>query len=153
MSDPLIQPNPMLQTLRDNEARQRQTETKEVPPLYLPWAQQAFNPFPLASSATQWGFQGQPWAVNVVAFYVSVYVAGTNNGTNFWTIALTDQSVTTLASVSTAAISANTWTRLVNTTITQPAAGNVMLTITPTATGAPAAIYILPAVALLRTGN
>ena len=144
----------ILRMLYDNEERLKQTETKEVPPLYLPWTQRILNPFPLASSGNAWGDLGQPWAIAVLAFYVSVFVATTNNGTNFWTInVVAHPSTTTLASVNTSAIAANTGVRLADTTITQPASTDVWIELVPTATLSPGAIYIFPALALLRTGN
>mgnify|MGYP001608706359 CR=1 FL=1 len=150
----MINQNDMLKMLMENDKRLSQTEVKEVPPLYLPWAQRVLNPFPLASSGQSWGDMGQPWAVNVLAFYVTVFVATTNNGTNFWTLnVVANPSATTIASVSTSAIAANTGVRLSDTTITQPAASDTWIELQATATLAPGAIYIFPALALLRTGN
>lgn len=146
MSDPYAQRN----LARGLE----QTRVIERSPLYLPWTQRVLNPFPLASSGNPWGDMGQPWAVSILAFYASVFVVTTNNGTNFWTIDLLDTATSTvLASVSTAAIAANVYTRLVDTTVTAPGATNPALFIRPTATLSPGAIYIVPALALLRTGN
>lgn len=145
--------NDLLRMLYDNEARLKQTETREVPPLYLPWSQRLLNPIPLASSGQAWGDMGQPWAVTLLAFYCSVFVLTTNNGTNFWTIALVDAAGSTLASFTTAAIGANSWERLSDLTITQPSSSNKVFTIIPTATLAPGSIFIAPALALLRTGN
>ena len=150
----MINQNDMLKMLMENDKRLSQTEVKEVPPLYLPWSQRVLNPFPLASSGQSWGDLGQPWAVNVLAFYVTVFVATTNNGTNFWTLnVVANPSATTIASVSTSAIAANTGVRLSDTTITQPAASDTWIELQATATLAPGAIYIFPALALLRTGN
>lgn len=147
MSDPYAQ--------RDSAQRLDQTQTIERAPLYLLWAQRTLNPFPLASSGGVWGDQAQPWAVNILAFYCEVFVLTTNNGTNFWTVELINQNDSlNIASFTTAAIAANTWTRFAVTTgITQPASTNVVLSIQLTATLSPGAIYIAPAVALLRTGN
>lgn len=149
-----MEQNDLLRTLYANDARLKQTETKETPPLYLPWAQRVLNPFPLASSGGVWGDQGMPWAVSILAFYVSAFVVGTNNGTNFWTIALSSTPTgTAIASVTTAAIAAGAFARLRDTSITQPPAADADLFITLTATLSPGAIFIAPAVALLRTGN
>lgn len=146
MSDPYAQ--------RDQARRLEQTQVIERAPLYLPWTQRSLLPFPLASSGGVFSDQPQPWAVNVLAFYVSVYVATTNNGTNFWTLDLiASPGGATVASVSTAAIAANTFTRLSDLTITQPASTDVVLSVRLTATLAPGDIYLWPAVALLRTGN
>ena len=145
MSDPYAQ--------RDISRRLEQTQTIERAPLYLPWAQRALNSFPLASSGTSWGESVQPWEVNLLAWYVTVFVVTTNNGTNFWTLTLRDTAGSILATLSTSAIAANTWTRLSTTTFTQPGASNVVFTLRPTATLSPGAVFIVPALALLRTGN
>lgn len=146
MSDPYAQRN----LARDLE----QTQVVERAPLYLPWAQRVLNPFPLASSGGVWGDQALLWSVNVLAFYASVFVSTTNNGTNFWTLDLiASPSNTIVASVTTAAIAAGAFSRLSDLTITQPASTDVVLSILATATLAPGAIYIVPSVALLRTGN
>jgi len=57
---------------------------------------------------------------------------------------LADASGATLASVTTSALAANTWTRLDAGTPTQPGASNVVLSVRPTATLSPGAIYIVP---------
>ncbi len=151
MSDTNLQTQRQVQSLQDDMERLRKAD---VPPLYLPWAQRVLNPFPLASSGAAWGDLGLPWAVNVLAFYTSVFVNTTNNGTNFWTIAVISRpSGTAVASVTTAAIAANTYARLSDLTITQPPSTDTWIEIVPTATLSPGAIYIAPAVALLRTGN
>jgi len=150
MSDPNLTTQRQIQTIQDGHERLRKAD---IPALYLPWSQRALNSFPLASSGTAWGESVQPWEIYALAWYVTVFVATTNNGTNFWTLALQDSAGSTLASLSTAAISANTWTRLSTTSITQPGASNPVFTLRPTATLSPGAIFIVPALALLRTGN
>lgn len=128
-------------------------EVIERPPLYLPWSQRILNPFPLASSGNAWGDLGQPWAMNVLAFFATVFVVTTNSATQYWTLnVIARPSNTTLASVSTSAIAANTGVRLSDTTITQPATTDTWIELVPTATLSPGAIYIFPALALLRTG-
>ena len=139
---------------RDQARRLEQTQVIERNPIYLPWSQRVLNPFPLASSGAAWGDLGQPWSINVLAFYVTVFVVTTNNGTNYWTInVVSHPSTTTLASVNTSAIAANTGVRLSDTTITQPASTDTWIELVPTATLSPGAIYLFPALALLRTGN
>jgi hypothetical protein len=92
--------------------------------------------------------------VYVLAFYASVYVNTTNNGTNFWTIALFGApSNNAVASVTTSAIAASTFTRLSDVTITQPAAADTEFYVTATATLSPGSLILHPAVALLRSGN
>ena len=143
----------MIRRMQADDARLRQTETKEVPALYLPWAQRTLNPFPLASSGGVWGEMGQPWAVLLQRFTVSVFVSTTNNATNFWTIDLIDPAATLLCQLTTAAIAAGAWARLTSTLFVQPSAANVVISLRLTATLAPGAIYVTPALALLRTGN
>lgn len=144
--------NAMLKLLMENDRRLSQTEVKEVAPLYLPWAQRAINPLPAV--LTIWGEMAQPWAVNLLAWSCAVFVTTTNNGTNFWTLDIREsQTGTVLATLSTAAIAANTFTRLRTTTITQPSAANASISLVATPTLAPGTIYIVPALALLRTGN
>lgn len=145
MSDPYAQ--------RGQARGLEQTRVTERSPLYLPWTQRSTNPFPLASSGGGWGDSAQPWAVNVLWVYVSVFVPTTNNGTNFWTLTLVDDTNTVRATLDTSLIAANTWRRLSVVPSSQPAATNAVLTIVATATLSPGAIYIVPAVALLRTGN
>ena len=138
---------------RDNKRRLEQTQTIERAPLYLPWAQRVLNSFPLASSGGVWGDMGQPWSVLLVRFTASVFVSTTNNGTNFWTLDLIDPASTLLCQITTAAISASTWTRLTSTVFVQPSAANVTISLRLTATLSPGAIFVAPALALLRTGN
>lgn len=145
MSDPRQQ--------RDQARKLEQIQVIERPALFLPWTQRVLNPFPLASSGGAWGDTVQPWSVNLLAWYVSVFVNTTNNATNYWTIRLIDQAGTTLASFNTSAIAANTGTRFAITAITQPAATNTFIAITATATLSPGAIFIFPALALARQGN
>lgn len=110
----------------------------------LPFAQRILNPFPLASSGGVFCDFPQSRAVVLLAFCVSVFVNGTNNGTNYWTIALINTAGTTLASVTTSAIGATTWTRLVASSITQPASANVALSVLLTATLSPGPIFLVP---------
>lgn len=150
MSDPILKMQRQAQAIQDQVERIRKAD---VAPLYLPWSQRVLNPFPLASSGASWGDMGQPWAANVLAFYASVFVATTNNGSHYWTLNLVDSNASVLASFNTSAASANAATRLSTGSVTQPASSNPSLGIVPIATGSPGAIYIWPAVALLRTGN
>ena len=150
MSDPNLTIQRQIQELQDTLERLRKAD---APALYPPFITETLIPFPLASSGAAQGYFGQPWAVYVLSFYVTVYVNTTNNGTNFWTINLKDSSGTTIASVTTSAIAANTSTRLSDLTITQPASTSTSLTVTAVATLSPGSIYIVPSVALLRIGN
>lgn len=151
MSDPNLDIQRQMLALQNGHEQLRKAD---VAALYLPWTQRVLNPFPLASSGNPWGDTGQPWATYILAFYVSVFVNTTNSATQFWTIDLLDTATSTvLASVSTSAMAANTYTRLSDLTITQPGSTNPALYIRPTATLSPGSVFIAPAVALLRTGN
>jgi hypothetical protein len=118
----------------------------------LPFAQRILNPFPLGSSGSQWGNAPQPWAISIQQIAASVFVDTTNNGSNFWTLTFQDSIGTTLATLSTAAISASTSTRLTAGSITQPNASSALILLSATATGSPGSIIILPAVSYVRTG-
>lgn len=118
--------------------------------LPLVYAQRVLNPFPLASSGTAAGDLALPQDVTVQVWQPSAFVVTTNSGVNYWSLALTDSAGTTIATVTTAAIAANTWARLSTTTIaSQPAAGAPGLTVRATATGSPGAIYLIPSVVAL----
>lgn len=139
--------------LRDLELALERLRKVDRAPLYLPFTQRVVNPFPLASSGGVWGDTSQPWAVSILALYVSVLVGGTNNATNFWTLDLIDPSLNVIASVNTSAATVATWTRLVDTSISQPSSSNPLLALRCTATLSPGSIFIVPALALVRTGN
>lgn len=149
MSDTNLDIQRQLLALQSGHELLRKAET---PALYPPWAQRVVNPFPLASSGGGWGDCAQPWEASLAAFSCSVFVQTTNSATQFWTIRLLDTASATLASFTTAAVTANTWTRLSTTSFTQPGASNVALTMTVTATLSPGAIFIVPTLALFRTG-
>lgn len=142
--------------IRDLEAMVDRLKTMDQSgPIYLPWTQRILNPFPLASSNSALCDQPQPWPVNVLAFYCTVYVSTTNNGTNFWIIKLQDNVGNNLASFDTSAIAANTAVRfqvLSSSFIAQPSSTNTHMTVVASATLSPGSIYMFPAVALLRSG-
>ena len=150
MSDPNLTMQRQIQALNDV---QEQLRKADVTAIYLPWSQRVLSPFPLASSGGGFADTAQPWAAYLLTFACTVNVLTTNNGTNFWTLALINSAGTTLATLSTSAIAAATWTRLSTATITQPATTNAVLTILATATLSPGAICIVPSLARLRTGN
>ena len=111
----------------------------------LPYAQRALNPLALAAAPANVGDFPQSRPVTLLAWYTSVYVATTNNGANYWTLKLIDGLGTVLSTVNTSAIAANTFTRLVAASATQPSSTNVALTVQATVgAGAPGAIYIVP---------
>lgn len=135
-----------LRQFRGAGDRLERTATIDRPGIRLPYAQRILNPVALAASPAIAGDFPQSREVVILGFAISVFVATTNTGAAYWTIKLTDTAVNTLAQVDTSAIAANTWVRLTDTSITQPAASNVVLVLIATATGAPGAIYIVPEV-------
>jgi hypothetical protein len=151
VSDPYLSIQRQIQALDDQLERLRKADT---PPLYLPWVQRSLNPFLLASSGGVWGDSAVPWESYVLAFYCSVFVNTTNSATQYWTIAIFGApSNNAVASVTTQNLAANTFLRLSDLTITQPASTDTEFYLTATATLSPGSIFIVPAVALLRAGN
>lgn len=139
----------MIETQRqilDLSSRLERLEKIDLPNGRSPnFAQRVLNPFPLASSGSSAGeFPQFGTDLTIIVFRVSVFVSTTNNGTNFWTLTLRDDATSVLATLDTSVISANTWTRLATTTITQPSSANVILTVRPTATLSPGAIFVVP---------
>lgn len=110
-----------------------------------PYTQRVLNAFPFASSGNSAGeFPQFGTDLAILVFRLSVFVVTTNNGTNFWTITLRDSAGTILATLDTSALAANTWSRLATTTITQPGGANAVLTVRPTATLTPGALFVVP---------
>lgn len=119
-------------------------------PIYLPFIPERVIPIPLASSGGVHGYFAQPWPIAVLAFYATVNVLTTNNSTNYWTIQLQDSPANVLASVSTqTGVTPGAAFRLLDTTVTAPVAASPFLQVVPIATGAPGALYLVPAVAVL----
>lgn len=117
----------------------------DIPGQLLAYTPRVANPFPLASSGTEAGYFpfSQTWSVLAVSY--AVFVVTTNNGSNYWTIAMNGlNSATAIATVTTSAISANTWTRITAASITQPSTSDVGAQPLLTATGSPGAIYLVP---------
>ena len=148
MSDPSII---IQRQILDLQMSMEVLRKSDVPPTYLPYAQRSLNA--LAATAAAGDF-AQPWSAYFLVFSVSVFVATTNNGTNYWTIDLIEQpSGTVIATVNTSAATAATWTRLNDTSVTQPASTCASLTCSATKTLAPGNLFLIPSVAVLRTGN
>ena len=79
-------------------------------------------------------------------FGAAVYAYATNNGSNYWTITLVRQSDgVTIATLSTAAISAATWTRLYTTVSSAVTTSHVALYVWAAKTGSPGNLIIFPA--------
>jgi hypothetical protein len=148
MSDPNLTTQRQIQALSDQLERLRKSD---VPSVFLPYAQRALNA--VAATATLGDF-AQPWEAYFLVYSVSVFVATTNNGTNFWTIDLVDTTGATIASVTTSSgVTAATWTRLSDTTVTQPLSTNVALSCIATKTLTPGNLFAVPSVSVLRIGN
>lgn len=74
----------------------------------------------------------------------AVYVASLNDASNYWSIALKNPSFTTLNTLTTAAISANTFTLLSDSTFSAATIGtaDILVYITCTKVGSPGDLYI-----------
>jgi hypothetical protein len=120
-------------------------------PLRTPsYAQRVLNPFPFASSGASAGeFPQFGTDMIITVFRAAVFVVTTNNATNFWTLTLRDTAAAVLATIDTSAAAANTWVRIATAVITQPGASNVVLTVRPTATLTPGAIFVVPEILVI----
>lgn len=148
MSDPYLSIQRQIQTLQEQLEPLRKADVTSV---FLPYAQRALNS--VAATATLGDF-AQPWEAYFLVFSVSVFVVTTNNATNFWTIDLTDTTGATIATVNTSSgVTASTWTRLSDTTVTAPLSTNVTVTAIATKTLTPGALFAIPSVSVLRIGN
>lgn len=148
MSDPYLSMQRQIQALEDRLEALRKAD---VPPTFLPYAQRALNS--VAATAAIGDF-AQPWEAYFLVFSVTVFVATTNNGTNFWTIDLVDTTGAVIATVNTSAgVTASTWTRLTDTSVTQPLSTNAELSVIATKTLTPGALFAVPSVSVLRIGN
>ena len=83
-------------------------------------------------------------------FAASVFVATTNNASNYWTLTLryitAGNTITNVATITTAAIAANTWNRIATNTFspaTAPAT-SYMLEVIATLTGSPGSLLVVP---------
>jgi hypothetical protein len=83
-------------------------------------------------------------------FAASVFVAGTNNISNYWTLTVryitAGNTVTAVTTVTTAAVAVNTWARIATTTFspaTAPATA-FMIEVIATTTGAPGSLLVAP---------
>lgn len=92
------------------------------------------------------------WDMTPRALYCSVFVATTNNGSNYWTMTLNivtpGGTVTAQGSVDTSAITAGGWNTLTLSSFTTaqwPAATYALASITLTKTGTPGNLYLNPA--------
>lgn len=138
----------MLRRMANSDAQLRLTEAKESHSVRPPFTTLALGPH--AATVTVGAFP-QAKTVLVLAFRVAIFVSTTNDGANFWTIALTTTAAATIASFTTAAIAPNVWTRFAVTTgIVQPGAANVAMLVSATKTLAPGTIYVIPEVLLLE---
>jgi hypothetical protein len=102
---------------------------------------QALSPF-AATANTHIGTA--PRAATILKFVCSVFISTTNNGTNYWTIALQGSASGTYASFDTKLMAANTW---IKTTVTvfSPStitASDVYLTVLATKTLTPGNLFI-----------
>lgn len=86
-----------------------------------------------------------PRALTIISWHVGVYVGGTNDGSNYWTIDLYkyDTSLTVIDSLDSAAISGSTHVVLSNGDLRATVANTyILLGIRTTKTGSPGNLYL-----------
>ena len=83
-------------------------------------------------------------ALSLKTWYQAAYVATTNDGSNYWTIALVEADLTAITSVNTSAASADTWTMLSDTSVGGSVdRGDIGLLVRVTKTGSPGNLYLM----------
>ena len=148
MSDPYLTMQRQIQALEDRLEPLRKADITSV---NLSYAQRTLNN--VAATAALGDF-AQPWEAYYLVFSVSVFVSTTNNGTNFWTLDLQDATGAVIATVNTSSgVTASTWTRLSDTTVTQPLSTNAVCSLLATKTLTPGNLFAVPSVSVLRIGN
>ena len=83
--------------------------------------------------------------ITFVKWSQAVFVATTNNGSNYWRVKIVKNDGTLIKQLDTSAVSVNTWTRLEATTFDVASAGtaDIGLQIATVKVGSPGALYIL----------
>lgn len=132
----------VVRTQRNHAQRLGQVEVIERPGKPLAYAQRALNP--VAAGTVLLGDFAQFGAVDPLVWHVSVFVATTNNGSNYWTLELISTAGAVLATLTTSVASVATWTRLTTSTITAPGSSNVVVSLRASVTGAPGNLYVVP---------
>lgn len=86
--------------------------------------------------------------ITFVSLAFTVYVATTNNGTNYWTLTLKDAAGNTIATVDTKAISANTYSVLTTSSFSPISLGiaDKGIYVSATKTASPGTLSVLPPV-------
>lgn len=117
----------------------------EVGGYYLPFTQRLLNPVSISSLL---GDYPVIRSVTVLKLLLcSIYVVTPNNGSNYWTIALTSAGGSTMMSLSTATgVTSAVWSRISTETVIAEVTTELMLTLTVTKIGTPGSLYTLPAV-------
>lgn len=134
----------LMQVLTDLEQRVARLEAAEHYPYRLPIINRDGLP-PFAANGTY--FNGIISRTVTLRYWaVAVYVATTNNGANYWSIALSIGGVGTIATVTTSAIAANTGVVLIDSSILGNSYGtsNAYINIACTKTGAPGTLVAAP---------
>ncbi|NIP97657.1 MAG: hypothetical protein GWO24_31190 [Akkermansiaceae bacterium] len=84
-----------------------------------------------------------PRTMTIRSWFQGVYVATTNDGSNYWTIALVENDLTSIASLDTSGMSAGAWSVLSEAGIdTEVGASDVALMVRVTKTGSPGNLYL-----------
>lgn len=136
----------LMRTLNDLEQRIAWLETLETAGYRLPIINRDALP-PFNANGTY--FNGIISRTVILKHWAAaVYVATTNNGANYWSIALSIGGVGTIATVNTSAIAANTGVVLADASIAGLTYGtsNAYLNIAFTKTGAPGTLVCAPEV-------
>jgi hypothetical protein len=139
-----------LQSFVDLERRVERLETIEKPAVALPYnPATALQPY-AANNTIGYFLQYAP--IQLHRFRCGVFVVTTNNGANYWTVALYELKTTTIvAQFSTQASAANTYL-LFDISPSQPASDNVMFRLDIGKTGAPGNLTLVPSLyALFQT--
>ena len=109
--------------------------------ILLPWGVYA-GVGPFSADATPYAASGG-YTMTLVNVVCGFYVATTNNASNYWTIAIDSKpSGTTIATLSTASASANTFAAVSSSLSGTVASSDKMLRVSLTKTGSPGNIYL-----------
>lgn len=136
----------LLAQLKDLKRRVEELETHEGGGYLFPFGlYEDIQPITAVSATTHIGPVGKDLTLR--RFTVAVYVDGTNNGSNYWTITLESPATGTLATVDTSAISGSAWELLEDTTFASeeidPATDEVLY-VDAAKTGGPGALSLGP---------
>lgn len=109
---------------------------------WLPFTAYESVPYNLSANATIF-VATIPRALTIRGWSQAIFVATTNDGSNYWSLILRKPGPTTLATLTTASASADTWTLLGDMSIGEAVTtGEVYLWIRAEKTGSPGNLYL-----------